>query len=131
MLAKTRTASLIGLEMSSIEVEVDISMGFPTFTIVGLTDVAIQESKDRVRSAIKNSHQPFPTQRITVNLAPASMRKDGAHFDLAIAVAILAAEGVIKKIDPSCCFYGELALDGTLRPCIGILSLILSSEKNG
>src|SRR3972149_817141 len=91
-LAKVNSAAVVGLEAVPVEVEVDISAGLPSFTIVGLPDKAIEESKERVRSAIKNSGANFPVKRITVNLAPADIKKEGPAYDLAIAVGILVAD---------------------------------------
>src|SRR3990167_9163651 len=98
-LAKVFSAAVVGLEAEPVEVEVDISAGLPSFTIVGLPDKAIEESKERVRSAIKNSGVSFPMKRITVNLAPADIKKEGPSYDLAIALAILAADEKILPID--------------------------------
>ena len=93
MPSRVKTASILGLEAHSIDVEADISAGLPNFFIVGLPDVAIQEAKERIRSAVKNSLLPFPRTRVTVNLAPAHVRKIGSGFDLPIALAILMADG--------------------------------------
>src|SRR5947209_16928905 len=95
MLAKVLTGAAVGLDCSIVQVEVDIANGLPNFTIVGLPDAAVQEARQRVRAAIRNSGFPFPMQRITVNLAPAEVRKEGAGFDVPIAVGILAASGAI------------------------------------
>ncbi|MEQ1731805.1 MAG: magnesium chelatase domain-containing protein [Vicinamibacterales bacterium] len=95
MLATLRTAALYGVEAFAVQVEVDVSFGMPMFTMVGLPDASVRESRDRVRSAIRNSGFEFPPHRITVNLAPADVRKAGASFDLPIALGILAAQGVV------------------------------------
>src|SRR5512139_13000 len=95
MLASLRTAALYGIEACAVHVEVDVSFGMPVFTMVGLPDTSVRESRDRVRSAIRNSGFEFPAHRITVNLAPADVRKAGAAFDLPIALGILAAQGVV------------------------------------
>lgn len=122
MLATVLSSTVIGIEAFPMEVEVDISNGLPAFNIVGLPDMACRESADRVRAAIKNTDLPFPAKKITVNLAPADLKKEGSAFDLAIAVGILVANGtiapekVVNKI-----FCGELSLDGRLRGVSGIL----------
>ncbi len=131
MLAKISSGATIGLTARLIEVEVDIAeQGLPSFTIVGLPDKAVEESKERVRSAIKNSGADFPINRITVNLAPADIPKVGPAYDLPIALGILIASGQIApKIDDAL-FYGELSLDGTLRHTNGILPMAyLGREK--
>ncbi|WP_412710307.1 YifB family Mg chelatase-like AAA ATPase [Atrimonas thermophila] len=123
-MAKVRSATVIGIEAKLVEVEVDVSSGMPSFQIVGLPDAAVQEARERVRSAIKNSQFSFPARRITVNLAPASLKKTGSDFDLAIALGILKAS---KQIDfdqeHSKIFLGELSLSGELKPVRGVLSI--------
>jgi magnesium chelatase family protein len=125
MLVKVKSFALQGLEPDPIDVEVDITQrGLPSFSIVGLPDVAVQESRERVRSALKNNGYQFPTHRITVNLAPADIKKEGACFDLPIAIGILVASGQIPTLDSdSYYFVGELSLDGSLREVNGILSM--------
>lgn len=122
MLAKTLSSAVLGIDAYPVDVEVDIACGLPAFSIVGLPDTACRESADRVRSALKNSGFQFPAKRITVNLAPADLKKEGSGFDLAIAVGILAA---CEAIDPATVagriFCGELSLDGQLRGITGIL----------
>jgi len=125
-LAKVNSAAVIGLEAYPVEVEVDISNGLPCFTIVGLPDKAIEESKERVRSAIKNSGADFPMKRITVNLAPADIKKEGPAYDLAIALGILVADGQLPEIDDETILVGELALNGKLRHINGILPVVSS-----
>ncbi len=131
MPARIKTASILGLEAQMIEVEADISAGLPNFFIVGLPDAAIQEAKERIRSAVKNSQMPFPRTRVTVNLAPAHVRKIGSGFDLPIALAILAADGQLELRDTSQLFIGELALDGSLRPIQGMISVALLAKELG
>src|SRR5947207_9251057 len=97
MLACVRTAAVFGIDASTVDVEVDVSFGFPSFTMVGLPDPSVRESRDRVRTAIRNSGFEFPPHRITVNLAPADVRKAGAAFDLPIALGILAAQGGVER----------------------------------
>lgn len=131
MLARVFSGATIGLESVSIEVEVDIaSQGLPSFTIVGLPDKAVEESKERVRSAIKNSGADFPSRRITVNLAPADLPKEGPGFDLPIALGILIASGQLRADLDKTLVLGELSLDGSLRHTNGILPMaILAKEK--
>lgn len=132
MLAKVKTCVLHGLEGYLIDVEADLSGGLPSFNIVGLADTSIKESKERVRSAIKNSEFKFPVSRITINLAPADIHKDGSQMDLPIAVGILAADGIIsKEIEENVCFIGELSLDGSINSITGALPLVISMRNNG
>ncbi len=131
MPSRVKTASILGLEAHIVEVEADISAGLPNFFIVGLPDTAIQEAKERIRSAVKNSQATFPRTRVTVNLAPAHVRKIGSGFDLPIALAILAADGQLELRNPSQLFIGELALDGTLRPIQGMISVALLAKELG
>lgn len=135
MYIKLYGAHLLGLEGQIIEVEVDISNGLPSFDIVGLPGTALKESKERVRSAIKNSGFTFPLKRITVNLAPAHIKKEGSYFDLVIAMAILVADEQVqlssKQIQElqGALFIGELALDGSTRHSYGIFPLILTAKE--
>ena len=111
MIAKTYTCSLLGIDAMLVEVEVDLASGFPGFATVGLPDNIVKESKDRVKAAIQNSGYPFPFERITVNLAPAALKKEGAGFDLPIAVGILAALGIVNsEIVSKMIFCGEFWL---------------------
>lgn len=132
MLAKVHSLAVIGLECEPIEVEVDISPGLGSFTVVGLGDAAVQEARERVRSAIRNSEVTFPIKRITVNLAPADIRKIGPSYDLAIALGILLASGQFEstELDESL-LLGELALNGKLRHVNGILSIVSYAKKKG
>ena len=118
--AKTLGCALWGLETALVTVEVDVANGLPHLAIVGLPDTAVQEAKERVRAAIRNSGCEFPLRRVTVNLAPAERRKEGAGFDLPIALAILRATGQLRT-DPDGLCLGELALDGTVRPVRGTM----------
>ncbi|MEK6531969.1 MAG: YifB family Mg chelatase-like AAA ATPase [Deltaproteobacteria bacterium] len=132
MLAKALTGFNLGIDASVIEVEVDIGRGLPCFSTVGLPDNAVKESRERIRSAIKNSAYAFPAKRITVNLAPANIRKEGTAFDLPVAVGILKAEGVIKNDGLSgYLIVGELALDGRVKPIAGALSIALCAREAG
>ncbi|MBI3069718.1 MAG: YifB family Mg chelatase-like AAA ATPase, partial [Candidatus Levybacteria bacterium] len=131
MLAKVNSSAVVGLDAVPVEVEVDIAtQGLPNFTIVGLPDKAVEEAKERVRSAIKNSGADFPAKRITVNLAPADLPKEGPSYDLPIALGILIASEQLKADISSSFFMGELSLDGRLRYTNGILpQVILAKDK--
>src|SRR5688500_12799204 len=112
MLASLRTAAVFGVEATPVHVEVDVSFGFPSFAMVGLPDASVRESRDRVRSAIRNSGFEFPPHRVTVNLAPADVRKAGSAFDLPIALGILAPQGVVlRRESADIVVLGELSLD--------------------
>lgn len=130
MLAKVTSAALIGLDAHLVDVEVDISGGLPQFSVVGLPDATVKESRDRVRSALKNTGFHFPAKRITVNLAPAGIKKEGSGLDLAIAIGILVAEEVIPQamLDRRV-LLGELSLDGRVKPITGALSFGLACRK--
>lgn len=128
--AKIYTRALLGLHAPLIEVEVHVSQGLPSLTIVGLAEAAVRESKDRVRSAIINSGFQFPNKRLTINLAPADLPKDGSRLDLPIALGILIASGQLpENITDDFEFVGELALDGNLRPVSGTLSIAMACQK--
>jgi magnesium chelatase family protein len=129
MLAHVLSASLQGIEAALIHVEVDVASGLPAFTTVGLPDSAVRESRDRVRAAIRNAGFEFPNDRITVNLAPADVRKEGAAFDLPIALGILSATGVLRPQLPSFAVVGELALDGGIRAARGVLPIALACRR--
>jgi len=130
MLAKVISGANVGLDSTAVTVEVDIaSAGLPSFTIVGLGDRAVEEAKERVRSALKNTGADFPSKRITVNLAPADLPKEGPLFDLPIAVGLLKASGQIAANLDDSIFAGELSLDGSLRPVSGILPLALLAKE--
>ncbi len=132
MLARVITFSIDGIEPRRVSVEVDIRPGLPAFTVVGLGDTAVRESRERVRSAIQNSGYEFPQRRITANLAPASLRKAGPGFDAAMALAVLAASG---QLDPSVlsdvAVFGELSLSGELRPAAGTLAVAEGARRHG
>ena len=132
MLSKVISFALAGLDGIPVEVETDINNGLPAYELVGLPDAAVKESRERVRSALKNSGRKFPAQKITVNLAPADVKKEGSCFDLAIAVGILkATEQLTGASVADTVFLGELALDGSLRPVTGILPLLISAKARG
>lgn len=132
MLAKVFSAAVIGLTAVPIEVEIDIaSQGLPSFTIVGLPDKAVEEAKERVRSALRNSGADFPAKRITVNLAPADLPKEGPQYDVPIALGVLIASGQLPKEIGSIFIAGELSLDGTIRSLSGILPQVLLAKELG
>ncbi len=132
MLANVTSATLVGLEAVPVSVEVDVGPGLPTFTIVGLPDAAVQEARERVRSAIRNSGFEMPPRRIVVNLAPGDRRKEGPAFDLPIALAILAATGQLSQIHTTGYLaLGELALDGGLREVPGVLASAQAARALG
>ena len=131
MICSVRTMCINGIRGSVVTAEAYISNGLPGFDIVGLPDAAVKEARERVRAAAKSSGLHFPTSRITVNLAPASVKKTGSHFDLPILLAILAAFGQIRRPKPDCAFLGEVALDGTVRCVSGVLPMVLAAKNEG
>jgi magnesium chelatase family protein len=131
VLAKVISCAVIGLEGLIVEVEVDISPGLPSFTIVGLPDAAVQEARERVRAAIRNSGFTFPAKRITVNLAPADLKKAGPTYDLPIAIGILLSSEQLLGNLSNTFFLGELSLDGALKHTNGILPMVMLARDNG
>ena len=132
MLASLRSAAVIGVDSYPVQVEVDVSLGLPVFTMVGLPDASVRESRDRVRSAIRNSGFEFPADRITVNLGPADVRKAGSSYDLPIALGVLAATGVIARRDiDDVVLLGELSLDGSIQPARGVLPVAAAARRTG
>ncbi len=131
MLAKVHSYALSGLEGVCVTVETDISKGLPSYDMVGLPDTAVKESKERVRSAIKNSALEFPAHKVTVNFAPAYVKKEGSSFDLPVAISLLLAYGEIAADVNGYIFLGELALNGDLRPVSGVLPSIISARDKG
>ncbi|MCM8791000.1 MAG: YifB family Mg chelatase-like AAA ATPase [Candidatus Omnitrophica bacterium] len=130
MIAKVHSGCVIGVDACEVTVETDIGGGLPGLNIVGLPDTAIKESRDRIRSAIKNSGFSFPAKKITINLAPAAIKKEGAAFDLPIALSILISEGAVERWDLSeFLLCGELSLDGRLKPIRGALPIAMSMKK--
>jgi magnesium chelatase family protein len=130
VLACVRTAAVFGIEASPVQVEVDVSFGFPAFTMVGLPDASVRESRDRVRSAIRNSGFQFPPHRVTVNLAPADIRKAGSSFDLPIALGVLAASGsVTRRNVDDVLLLGELSLDGGIHAARGVLPIAAAARR--
>jgi len=131
MLACMRTAAVFGIDVCPVQVEIDVSFGLPTFTMVGLPDASVRESRDRVRSAIRNCGFEFPPHRITVNLAPADIRKAGTAFDLPIALGVLAAAGRVTRRDVSdVLLMGELSLDGAIQPARGVLPVAAAARRD-
>lgn len=132
MLAKVLSAAVSGIDGLPVQVEVDLALGLPGFFTVGLAEGAVRESKDRVRAAIKNSGYEFPARRITVNLAPAAIKKEGSGYDLPIALGILAANGLIAAESlHGVAMVGELSLDGQVRPVPGLLSMVQAIAATG
>ncbi len=131
MLAKVKTAAVVGLEGHLVDVEVDISPGLPSLTIVGLPDAAVQEARERVRAAIRNAGGNFPMKRIVVNLAPANLKKAGPAYDLPIAVGILLSSEQIQADVSQSLLLGELSLDGSLRHTTGILPMVALAHQEG
>jgi len=132
VLAKIHAAAIVGLEGAIVEVEVDTSRGLPSFTIVGLPDTAVQESRERVQAAVKNAGLVFPRQRVTVNLAPAALRKEGPAYDLPIALGVLvASEQVLAEWLEGALVVGELSLDGSVRHVRGVLPMAALARQEG
>ena len=132
MLSQVRSATLVGVDATEVQVEVDVSFGLPTFVLVGLPDSTVRESRDRVRSAIRNSGLTFPDHRVTVNLAPADVRKRGTAFDLPIAIGVLAAAGQVPPESfEGTLVVGELSLDGAVQPTHGVLPVALAARRSG
>ena len=131
MLAKAVTCAVVGLDGYIVQIEVDISPGLPRFSIVGLPDTAVQEARERVRAAIRNSGCEFPMRRITVNMAPADLPKAGPAYDLPIAAALLIASGQLPAAPESTVMLGELSLDGTLRHTNGVLPMVAVAREEG
>lgn len=131
MFAKVTSLGVTGLAGYLVQVEADLSGGLPQFNLVGLPDSAVKESSERVRSAVKNLHYQWPPSRITINLAPADVRKTGPVYDLPVFIGILAAQGKLPAPGPERAFLGELGLDGTLRPVTGVLPMALAAVQQG
>ncbi len=132
MLSNIISCVLLGLDGEIVNVEADISSGLPSFSIVGLPDTAVRESKERIRAAIKNSGFKFPVKRITINLAPANTKKEGTHLDLPIAMGLLgASDQISNKTLAEYAFIGELSLNGKLNRVIGVLPIVISLRAKG
>lgn len=131
MFSKVKSIGIFGIDSYMIEVEADISGGLPSFDIVGLPDAAVKESRDRVRAAVKNCGFKFPTGRITVNLAPADMKKEGAVYDLPVLIAILSASKQLVLPDDDSVFIGEVSLSGEVRKVNGVLAMVITAKQSG
>lgn len=132
MLSNIKSISLNGLEGSLVEVQTDISNGLPKFETVGLPDMSVKESKERIRTAIKNSQIEFPSKKIIINLAPANTKKEGTIYDLPIAIGILSALGKIKKEKlENTVIIGELSLDGKINPINGVIAMCIEAKNLG
>lgn len=132
MVGKVFSCGLSGIRGRMITIEVDVSNGLPAYETVGLPDKAVSESKERIRAAIRNSHFQLPPRRITVNLAPANLRKEGSVYDLPIALGLLQATGLLGNVHlQDCVVVGELSLDGEIRPIHGVLSMAMTAKKEG
>lgn len=132
MLARLESAAVLGVEAFPVHVEVDVGLGLPFFRMVGLPDASVRESRDRVRAAIRNSGYDFPAHRITINLAPADVRKAGSSFDLPIALGVLAAQGILRAPDlAAIVIVGELSLDGTIHAARGVLPIAAAARRRG
>ena len=132
MISRVMASAVYGIDGIKVEVEVDVSAGLPSFTIVGLPELSVKESRERVRAAIKNSGFDFPNDRITINLAPADLKKEGSSFDLPIAIGILASAGVVKQdIVNDYLITGELSLDGRIKGVRGVLPMTLLAREEG
>ena len=131
MIARVQSYALSGLDGVAVTVEADVSKGLPSYEMVGLPDAAVKESKERVKSAVKNSALDFPAHRVTINLAPAYVKKEGSAFDLPVAISLLLAYGELEANVDGVIFLGELALNGDLRPVTGVLPSIISARDKG
>jgi magnesium chelatase family protein len=131
MLARLESAAVFGVEAYPVHVEVDVGFGLPFFRMVGLPDTSVRESRDRVRAAIRNSGFEFPPHRVTINLAPADVRKAGSAFDLPIALGILAAEGIVRADLSNLVLVGELSLDGSIHSARGVLPIAAAARRRG
>ena len=131
MICSVRTLGISGIRGSGVVAECYISNGLPGFDIVGLPDAAVKEARERVRAASKSSGLSFPVSRITVNLAPANLKKVGTHYDLPILLSILAASGEIRRPKSTSAFLGEVSLDGKIRPISGVLPMALAAKREG
>jgi len=131
MICSVRSVGITGIQGSGVTAECYISNGLPGFDIVGLPDAAVKEARERVRAAAKNSGLSFPVSRITVNLAPANMKKAGTHYDLPILLSILAAAGSVRRPKSTSAFLGEVSLDEQIRSISGVLPMALAAKREG
>ncbi|MFA6282459.1 MAG: magnesium chelatase domain-containing protein [Candidatus Omnitrophota bacterium] len=129
MVSKVFSLGYFGLDVYPVEIEVDIQRGLPAVSLIGLADTALRESRDRVRSGIKNSSFNFPSSKITINLAPANIKKEGTHFDLAIALGIISSSCQANLDVSSYFILGELSLEGELRPVKGVFPMALHARN--
>ena len=127
-LARTQSISLQGLRGELVDIEVDVAHGLPSYSLLGLPDAALNESRDRIRAAISNSKLQWPNKKVTVSLSPAWLPKSGSSFDLPIAIAILLAQGLVERDeDKKRVLIGELALDGGVKPVRGVLAMVIAA----
>lgn len=131
LICSIKTMGVTGIEGNLITVECYISNGLPGFDVVGLPDAAVKEARERVRAAVKTSGMKFPSSRITVNLAPANLKKAGTHYDLPILLSIMSASGMIHRPKSTSAFIGEVSLDGQIRPISGVLPMTIAAKHNG
>lgn len=131
MFASLNSMGLRGIDGFLVEVEADLSQGLPGFDVVGLPDTAVRESRDRVRAAMKNAGFTYPVSRITVNLAPADVKKEGSVYDLPLLLALLIASGQLRAELSDAAFIGELSLQGTVRPVRGVLPMVIAARDAG
>ena len=131
MFARINSMGLYGIDSYMVSVEIDYGQGLPKIELVGLPDTAVSESRNRVRSAIKNSGFSFPQSRVTINLSPADIRKEGPIYDLPILIAVLKASEQLQCSLDDCAFIGELSLDGLIRHVNGVLSMVIRAKKSG
>ena len=131
MVVKIKSIGILGMDTFDVTVETDISRGIPSFDIVGLPDASIKESRDRVRSAVRNCGFEFPTKKIVINLAPADVKKSGSVYDFPILISILVSNGIINKDLYDCAFIGEISLAGDVRPVNGILPMAIQAKQSG
>ena len=131
MVANIHSCGIVGIQGQTVLCQCDLSGGLPQFDVVGLPDASVKESRDRVRAAIKNCDFEFPQRRITVNLAPASLKKAGTHYDLPILLSILCAAGSVRKPRSTSAFLGEVSLDGKIRGVSGVLPMALAAKREG
>ena len=131
MICSIKTLGISGIYGSLVSAESYVSNGMPGFDVVGLPDAAVKEARERVRAAARSSGLRFPTGRITVNLAPANLKKSGTHYDLPILISIMAATGEIQRPKDDCAFLGEVSLEGKIRPISGVLPMALAAKRAG
>ncbi len=131
-LSRSLSFSILGIEAVPVEIEVDLAQGLPGITIVGLPDSSVKESKERIRSALKNSGFHFPMKKVVVNLAPADLKKEGSGFDLAIAIALLSEMKIVSRESlKEKAFIGELSLDGSIKRTRGVLPAVIKAKEIG